>query len=281
MATVIRLEDLPDYNSVPQKTIEEIRQENINYLRDEEGIEITGGAEDPLYRIVNALSYREKIWRHDKNEADRNKLMAYAEGDAQDHIGVTYHRTPRLENESNEAYRKRLEIAPEGITVAGTVGAYRFHTLSAHADVKDVIINKMLAGQLQVVVLSHQGSGVASQELIDQVDAALNPDDIRPLNDTPLVGTAAIAEYSVTATLRSLTDITNEQQAQALSALQTYVDEQHGLNKNVVRSGIDRALHQNGIDEVVLDGWVDVITDAVTAPYCTAINLSVEKIGAV
>lgn len=281
MPLVIRLEDLPEYNSVPQKTIDEITQENIDYLREEEDVDITGGAEDPLYRIVRALAYREKVWRHDKNEADRNKLMAYAEGAAQDHIGVTYHRTPRLEGESNDAYRRRLEIAPEGITVAGTIGSYEFHALSASADVKDVIINKLPAGVVQIVVLSHTGNGVASDELIDQVADALNPDDIRPLNDVPLPISASITEYSITATLRSKTDISNEQKVQALTALQTYVNNQHGLNKNVVRSGVDRALHQDGIDEVVLDGWQDVTTDKVTAAYCTAITLHTEKIEAI
>ena len=195
MTTVIRLEDLPDYHSVPQKTIEAITQENIDYLRDQENIDITGGAEDPLYRIVRALSYREKIWRHDKNEADRNKLLAYAEGTALDHIGVTYHRTPRLESESNVAYRRRLEIAPEGITVAGTIGSYKFHTLSADADVKDVIVNKMPAGVLQVVVLSNTANGGASNDLLNKIDSTLNPEDIRPLNDTPLVVSATVMVY--------------------------------------------------------------------------------------
>lgn len=277
MSGAIRLEDLPDYNPVPQLSVETITAESVQRL-DEKGVAVTGGAEDPLYRNVGALSYREVILRFDKNEADRNKLLAYATDAALDHIGVTYHRTPRLPDEGDQRYRRRIELAPEARTVAGTRGAYIYHALSANIDVKDVEPITQPAGVIDIVILANDGE--PSNDLLNVVSAALSPEDVRPMNDTPNVIAATVIEYQVTATLRSETDITNDQVETAKTTLQAYVDGQFGLKKNVVRSGIDK-LHVNGIDEVVLHGWQDIVTDRATAAKCTGIHLTTEVIAEV
>lgn len=52
-----------------------------------------------------------------------------------------------------------------------------------------------------VTVLSCEGNGEASQDLLDKVFAALNDENIRPVADRLTVSSAAIVEYQIDATL--------------------------------------------------------------------------------
>ena len=293
MMATVDLTKLPEIEFVPQLTVEEIVDEALHYLATEEGIELEG-AEDPAYRIVRSLAYRERIWRQDANESCRSLTLAYSTGDALDHIGITYYLTPRLDNESDDAYRARLALAPEGSSVAGPQNAYVFHGLSASPDVKAIDaegpeydlngtslepINGVEAGQVRVTVLSHVGDGTPTDELLATVSAALNDEWVRPLTDTPIVQGATILPYAITATLfiEPLFE-PSAVLAEAQGLAESYTTTEHRLGGRVVQSGVDQALHRPGVGKVELTGWQDVEAARNEAPYCTVITLTYEAL---
>lgn len=162
---------------------------------------------DPGAIILQTGSYRETVVRARVNAAARNLTLAGALGRALDHIGATYYRTPRLDGEGDETYRRRLAIAPEAWSTAGPVGAYSFWALSTSADVRDVAVYSedeglCLAPQIRTVVLSGVGDGTASAALLAAVLAELRRDDRRPMGDLVTVESAVPQPFNVTVTVK-------------------------------------------------------------------------------
>ena len=173
---------------------------------------------DPSSCILQASAYRETLLRARVNDALRSLTLAGAQGRALDHIGVTYYRTPRLVTtpatattpatmEGDELYRQRLALAPESWSIAGPVGAYLFHAVSASADVLDVAVYSedegvALAPRVRVVVLSRSGDGTAPAALLATVQAALRRSDLRPIGDLVTVESAVPAAFDLTVNLR-------------------------------------------------------------------------------
>lgn len=244
---------------------------------------------EPLNKLAQESAYREVILRQRINDSCRAVMLAFASGNDLDHLGALFE-VERLVvtpgdpsaippvaevKEDDDRFRQRIQLALEGITTAGSIGSYIFHTLSASALVKDVAISRPVPGTVRVTVLSTDGSGIPSPELLDTVGAALNDEDVRPLCDTVEVAAAQITNYSVNATLTfySGPDMALVRDA-AEAAVRKYVDEHHRLGHDIVRSGLFAALHQPGVQKVTLTApAADVVIDDSHAAYCTAISV--------
>lgn len=97
---------------------------------------------EPLVKLLEENAYRELIWRQRVNEAARAVMLACAAGNDLDVIGANYNTTrltitPADDStipptpavmESDTDYRLRIQQAFEGLSVAGSVGAYQYHT---------------------------------------------------------------------------------------------------------------------------------------------------------
>ncbi|NIK10165.1 phage-related baseplate assembly protein [Xanthomonas arboricola] len=107
-------------------------------------------------------------------------MLAFATGTNLDHLGALLG-VARLvldpgqpENgiaptyESDVAFRRRIQLAPEGFSVAGPEGAYIYHALSAAADVMDASATSPAPGQVLVTVQSRTGDGAAPKALLDE-----------------------------------------------------------------------------------------------------------------
>ncbi|KEQ11283.1 hypothetical protein GZ77_26070, partial [Endozoicomonas montiporae] len=127
----IDISQLPPLDVVEQVDYEEVRSDTVKRA----GLE-NNSPSDPAYRTASATAYREVNYRQDANEQALGLSLAFAKGPELDHIGVTYHRTPRLAGELDDDYRSRIQEAPESLSVAGPDGAYRYFARSAHPDVK-------------------------------------------------------------------------------------------------------------------------------------------------
>jgi phage-related baseplate assembly protein len=181
---------------------------------------------------------------------------------------------PTLESDAD--LRRRAQLALEGFSTAGPEGAYVFHALSAAADVLDVSATSPSPGDVLVTVLSRTGSGAAPAPLLATVAAALNADDLRPLCDNVVVQSAAIVSYAITATLYfyagpdSAVVMTAAQAATTASAAA-----QHRLGRDVTISGLHAALHQPGVQRVVLTAPAASLTiGSAQASWCTGITLT-------
>ena len=250
---------------------------------------------DPAYKILEVCAYRELIIRQRVNDGAKAVMLAYATGADLDHLAALYN-VARLvidpgnpdavppvapTYETDTALRTRVQLAPESFSVAGSVGAYEFHALSADADVLDVTVTSPSAGAVRVTVLSRVGSGVPDSALLSAVTAALSADSVRPLTDQVTVAAAAIVNFSLTAVL-TLYDGPDSAMvlAAAIAAVTAYISENHKLGRDITRSGLFAALHQPGVQNVAISApAADVVITTAQASYCTAINVTVGGTG--
>jgi phage-related baseplate assembly protein len=260
---------------------------------DDEQDEIAARLElesEPLTKLLEENAYRELVLRQRINDATRAVMLAFATGNDLDQIGAWLEvarlviteaddtTTPPTAAvyESDTRYRQRIQLALEGFTTAGSVGAYTYHALSASALVKDVDIDCLVAGIVTVTVLSTEGDGTPTADLLATVAAALNDEDVRPLCDTVEEQAAEIVMYEVVAALTFYTGPGSELVlAAAQQAAEAYVTEQHKLGHDISRSGLFAALHQAGVQNVALTAPAsDIVIERTQAAYCTGITLS-------
>jgi phage-related baseplate assembly protein len=295
----IDLSQLPAPDVVEALDFEQILAERTAYLvslypaEQQAAIAATLALEsEPLTKLLQEHTYREVILRQRINDATRASMLAYAVDADLDNLGALLNLSRLLVSaaepdatppqpavyETNTRYRQRIQLSLEGFSTAGPVGGYTFHALSASAQVKDVSITSHTPGIVTVTVLSTLANGNPSAELLAEVTAALNDEDVRPLCDTVEVQAAQIIEYQVIAELTFYAgpDLALVRAA-AEAAVRAYVDAHHRLGHDITRSGLFAALHQPGVQNVLLNSpAADVIIDNLTAAYCTAVTVTGE-----
>jgi phage-related baseplate assembly protein len=102
------------------------------------------------------------------------------------------------DEETDEELRERIRLAGAGTSTAGPVKAYQFHARSASASIIDVAVTNPVAGTVNVYPLV-QGGVVTPATVIQQVEAALDPETVVPLTDTVVVLSPTLVEVSVIA----------------------------------------------------------------------------------
>ena len=231
---------------------------------------------DPAIILMQVVAYREMLLRARISEAAKANMLAYATSSDLDNLAAFFG-VERLVDETDERLRKRTQLALEGFSTAGPVGAYIFHSLSASNEVKSVSVKSPNPGEVLVTILSNIGDGTVGQELIDTVLAKLNEDDIRPLTDLVSVQGAEIINYQVEAVITVYSGPSSAVvETEANEALQKFILGRHEIGRVIAISGIYDALHVDGVKKVELISPVaDVETTNEQAPFCTNISISV------
>lgn len=244
---------------------------------------------EPLVKLLEVCAYREVLIRARVNDAAQAVTLARATGTDLDNLAALFGVARLVINpgdplavppvaptlESDADLRRRAQLALEGFSTAGPEGAYVFHALSADGDVLDVSATSPSPGDVLVTVLSRTGSGTAPAPLLATVQAALNADDVRPLCDNVVVQSAAIVSYAITATLYFYPGPDSAVvMAAAQAAATAYAAAQHRIGRDVTISGLHAALHQPGVQRVVLTSPSAALTiGSAQASWCTAITL--------
>jgi phage-related baseplate assembly protein len=231
---------------------------------------------DPAIILLQVIAYRELLLRNRINEAAKANMLAYASGSDLDNLAAFYG-VERLLDESDDRLKTRTQLALEGFSTAGPVGAYIFHSLSASLQVKSVSVISPNPGEVLVTILSNITDGTVSEELIDVVGDKLNQDDIRPLTDLVNVKGAAIINYQVEAIITVYSGPSSAiVETEARSALEKFIFDRHEIGRVVPISGIYDALHIDGVKKVELISPIsDIETNSSEAPYCSNIEISV------
>lgn len=247
---------------------------------------------DPAMKLAQVFAYGEMLIRQDANEQALAVLLAFAKDNDLDHkaaernlqrriISPATENTPEIK-ESNESLRKRVQLAPEGQTTAGSEGSYIFHGLNADPRVKDIYPyapldeNDNPTGICNIYVLSTEGTGEASEDLLNVVTAALNAKSVRPLTDKPLVYSASILNYSIEAEI--FIDEGPDENiilSSCYKAAEEYTNKSHSFNDGISLSGIYQALHQPGVSRVnLISPAGNIDTSLGQVAYCTGINIT-------
>lgn len=245
---------------------------------------------DPGMKILEVCAYRELLVRQDNNESIKAVMLAYAADADLDQIAARYGverlmidagddtATPPVPPtfEDDESLRRRVQLSFEGFSTAGPVGAYIFHSLSAHPKVLDAAAASPTPGAVEVAVLSRDGDGMASAEIISAVAAVLSSDDVRPMTDQVTVQSAVITNYAVQATIKTYSGPDSEVvMASAQAAIEAYAAANHRMGRDITLSGIYAALHQVGVQNVQLvQPAASIVCDWNQAAYCTSIALT-------
>lgn len=246
---------------------------------------------EPTVKLLEENAYRELLLRQRINEAALAVMIAFANGEDLDQLGANLN-VKRLTldegdanaippvpptYESNRDYRERIQLAFEGLSVAGPIGAYEFQAKSAHPDVLDVSVESPAPVDVVLTILSREAAGQPSQAVLDAVRQRI--DERRPLTDRVTVQAATLLPYTINAVLalREGPDpaVIREEARKRLTA---YTASRHRLGTWITRSGVYAALTVEGVERITLEDFSEIIAAKHQAPHCTGITLATEAV---
>lgn len=245
---------------------------------------------EPLVKYLEENAYREVIWRQRVNDAAKAVTLAYSGNNDLDVIAGN-NNTARLtitpaddstipptpaEMESDTDLRLRAQQAFEGLSVAGPVGAYEYHGRSADGRVADISVESPTPACVTISVLSREGDGTASDDLLAIVEKALNAEEVRPVGDRVTVQSAEIVPYEINATLYFYPGPEAEPiRLAAEEKLKTYISSQQRLGRDIRQSAIYAALHVEGVQRVELAApLADIVLSKYQASFCTEYTIT-------
>lgn len=269
-----------DFSSIPDPTIiEELDYETILaamiadlQARDPSYTEILES--DPGVKILEVAAARELILRQRVNDALQATLLRYALSGDLDNLAAFYGVT-RLENEGDEALRLRTIERIMGSSTAGGAAWYRYQALTASPLVKDAAVSSPNPGEVLVNILSTQGNGTPSSQLLSTVDNVLQSDSVRVITDVVTVAGATINTVPITAQVYLYPDTPIEVFNGLQASLTAAFAAASGLGWDVTRSWLIAQLHPVGVQRVVLTApAADVVCGPSQAPALGAITLT-------
>lgn len=267
-----------------EELISEMREELIAAMPENQREEIAETLQlesEPLTKSVEYAAYRIMVERQRFNHRSARLMLAYAGGAELDHIGVTYYQTQRLglqteAPEEDASYKRRLLLAYDGYSTAGSRQSYIYHALSADADVLDAKVVGNTAGIVRVAVLSRSGTGAPPAALIGKVVTALNAETVRPLNDQVEVLPAEITEYEIRAAIRVKQGPASRVVLEAAqAAAENYASERQRLGLPIIRDAVLAALWVESVEHVELFSPLsDIARSDIQAAHCTLVEVN-------
>ena len=232
---------------------------------------------EPARKLIEAFAYRELLLRTRINDSARAVLLASSYGSNLDNLGALF-ATARQDGESDDRFRRRIQLAPEAFSVAGPEGAYQYHALTVAPWARDVSAIMTAPGTVRVTMLKEGADPVPTAGELQTVLIALRDDAVRPLTDVVQVLGPQVVPVTIDArlTLYPGPDGTLVQ-TRALAAVTSWVERNRMLDMNLRRSAIFARLHQEGIHSVELIAPAeDVVLDENQVYAITALTVTVQ-----
>jgi phage-related baseplate assembly protein len=282
---------------------------------------------DPVVKLLEVAAYQKLMGRARVNDAAKASLLAYARGTDLDNRAADYgverltlvaadpDAVPPVAKvmEEDDALLYRTQLSLEGLSVAGSSGAYEFHALSADGNIASVSVDSPtfvaapisaalraqlpagaivlvcdydaglvdpLPGDVSLAVLPVVDSAVPGPDLVAAVQAALSAEEVRPITDRPRSQLGQPTNFSVVAKLEVQDGPSRAVVlATAQAALAVSVAAARALEGEMSLSAIYAALHVSGVRRVVLtQPTADVICDKRHYPNCTAMTVTAEVV---
>ena len=232
---------------------------------------------EPARKLIEAFAYRELLLRARINDSARAVLLASSYGSNLDHLGALF-ATARQPDETDDRFRRRIQLAPEAFSVAGPKGAYQYHALTVAPWARDVSAVMTAPGTVRVTMLKAGVDPVPSPTELQSVLIALRDDAVRPLTDVVQVLGSQVVPVTIDArlTLYPGPDGTLVQ-SRATAALSEWLERNRMLGMNLRRSAIFARLHQEGVHSVELVAPAeDVVLDENEVYAITALTVTVQ-----
>lgn len=275
----IDLSRLPPPNVVKPLDFESIRDritERFRLACIEEGIAFDAFVEsDPAIILIREAAYEVLLTRATSNDDARSIMLAFAKDADLDHLGANIevergvmiaadpNAIPPVAQvmETDDDFKRRIQLAPESWTNAGTEASYIFHALEIDG-VLDVSAVSPLPGDVLITVL---GATLATPSaLLDAVREALMAEDVRQLGDNVTVQAATILETEIVAELVLYHGPAEDTVLAAAEArLDALVADAAKLDRDLTRFLISGALAVEGVQNVTL---ISPAADVVAGP---------------
>ena len=288
--STVDLSALPSPEVLESLDFEDAYQEELAVFRAYMGDNWNAELEsDPVVKLLELGAYRRLQIRARINDASKSLLLAYAQRTDLDHLAANV-RLKRLViqeadlqsvppvpqvMELDDALRERIQLVYEGLTTAGPRNSYILHARNASGLVVDATAESPAPCNVTVTVLSSEGKGDASPELLATVAAELNDENVRPVADRVTVQSAQIIDYRIDAILHMSGSGPefDASLAEAQRRLAAWVNPRKRLGVEVARSAVDAQLHIAGVSRVALVGWVDLAPTKAQAAFCTGFTV--------
>ena len=185
--------------------------------------------------------------------------------------------------ESDEALRERIKLAPASFSNAGSRGAYQYFALSASPSIIDVAVlgpNDTPAtgpGEVEVYPLMEDGT-VTPGTIIDAVEAAVNAEKVRPLTDLVTVIAPDRIDYDVEIDVTTYTDAdpTDIQSAIETKLNAFVLAKRQKLGQDVkISQIIAQSVIEGVFDVSVVQPSADILIDVNEFAYCNSVTVNI------
>ena len=180
--------------------------------------------------------------------------------------------------ETDEQLRARARLAPDAFGTAGSVNAYKFWTYTANPAIIDVGVPRVpvTPGTVLVYPLLEDGT-ITTQPILDQVFAILNSDEVRPLTDTVIVNAPTQVGYTLDIDIVIFEDADPiaVQEAVDLAVEEYVLQQRQRMGRDIMSDQIIAACMIEGVYEVDLGLFTDIIIDINEYGFCNNIQVTV------
>jgi phage-related baseplate assembly protein len=183
--------------------------------------------------------------------------------------------------ETDAQLRERIKLAPYQFSTAGSVGAYKFWTLTAHPSIIDAGVPKIPnePGVVDVYPLIDSGEETPT-EILDAVRDVLTADRIRPTCDTVNVQSPTRIEYVLTIQLILFTGAPQVETTQKVvdNAAAFTLGKRRTLGQDVIREQLIAALMagvEGEVYKINLPGFSDIVVNDASFAFCTDSTVTV------
>lgn len=286
--TAIDLSKLPAPNIIQPLNFDDVLAENIALYKIEFPEWDATVESDPIMSALRVTAYKEIGLRGQINDGAKACMIAKAEKEDLDNLVADFGLvretiTPATDDtpavmESDDRLRKRRILAPEGLTNAGSVGAYMYWAMNNNI-IEDALVETPVEGTVKITLMAFGDSGAASPSNIAYMAGVLSVDLRRPLTDNLLLESVAVINYTITAILRIYAGLDfAEIEAQALESLNAYIADMRKMGSDITLSGINAALKVEGVERVIISSpAVDIAISATQKAYCDPANINISS----
>lgn len=179
------------------------------------------------------------------------------------------------DQETDEALRTRIKLAPASFSTAGSKGAYQYWAKTANAGILDVEVVSPSGGLVNIYPMMEDGSET-SPAVLSQVLEACNDDQVRPLTDT----VSAIAPTRVQVDLEiQYRAVAGNVQADIEAAMtanltQYFIDKRQSLGNDIVDDQIVAAAMVSGVYDVTLVGFSTVVIASTSFAFLGTLTIN-------
>ena len=247
---------------------------------------------EPATKLLQENAYQELLLRNRVNDAAKAVMLPFAIGADLDQIGANTNvkrlvlveadldASPPVAEvlEGDDAYRLRIQEAPDALSTAGPRNAYEFHARSADGRVLDARAISPAPCEVVVAILANSDDWQAPADLLQAVNDALSAEDVRPLGDLVSVVQGQVTDYVLEAVVYV------EKGPEAPIALNAARANAAAMSKplrplgfSVYRNAYVAALKVEGVRNVfVKSPAADILCGRTQAARCTGVKITAE-----